>query len=135
LLGVGATSAIWRLAHWKRTIRHYSDGTLTQQLLGFGLGSSAQLLGKLPHNEYLRILFEQGVVGLLLFGVAVGTLIKRAPQPLQYVGLIFLIYSFTENNLDNFPFMALFVLCLSATAQESCLFQHDGSTPCHPCTN
>jgi hypothetical protein len=32
----------------------------------------------------------------------------------RYVGLIVAIYSFSENNLDNFPFMALFVLCLSA---------------------
>jgi hypothetical protein len=39
----------------------------------------------------------------------------------RYVGLIVAIYSFSENNLDNFPFMALFVLCLSARGVQDML--------------
>jgi hypothetical protein len=114
VLGAGSGSAIWRLAHWKRTIATYFDGTLTQQILGFGIGSSPRLLGVLPHNEYLRILLEQGIIGLLLFLFAWKRIITTAPAEVRYVGLIVAIYSFSENNLDNFPFMALFILCLSA---------------------
>lgn len=114
VLGPGSGSAIWRLSHWRRTLVTYSDGTLMQQLVGFGLGSSPQILGKLPHNEYLRMLFEQGLLGFALFLFTWSKLIRTADPQVQYVGIIVAIYSFSENNLDNFPFMALFVLCLSA---------------------
>ena len=112
--GPGSASAIWRVAHWRRTIATYLDGTPAQWIVGFGIGSSPQILGKLPHNEYLRMLFEQGFIGLLLFVFAWHRIISTAPREFRYVGVIVAIYSFSENNLDNFPFMALFTLCLSA---------------------
>ena len=114
VLGPGSSSAIWRLAHWRQTIAVYIDSTPAQQIFGIGLGSSARLLGKLPHNEYLRLLFEQGVMGLLLFLFAWQRIIMTAPPGVRYIGIIVAIYSFSENNLDNFPFMALFIFFLSA---------------------
>jgi hypothetical protein len=112
--GEGSTSAVWRLAHWRLTLDTYAHGTPEQQLLGFGIGSSTMIFGILPHNEYLRILFEQGIAGLFLFVFAWRRIILTAPQPVRYVALIVAIYSFSENNLDNFPFMSLFILLLSA---------------------
>jgi hypothetical protein len=120
-LGSGSASAIWRLAHWRRTLGVYSDGTILQMVFGFGPGSSTEILGILPHNEYLRILFEHGIAGFALFIFAWYRLIRNAPSGVQYVGLIFAIYSFSENNLDNFPFMSLFILCLSATSATASL--------------
>jgi hypothetical protein len=114
VLGSGSGSGIWRLMHWRKTITTYLDGTPAQQIFGFGIGSSPVILGVLPHNEYLRILFEQGIVGFLLFIFAWKRIIMTAPAEVRYIGLITAIYSFSENNLDNFPFMALFILCLSA---------------------
>ena len=114
VLGEGSTSAVWRLAHWRQTLAAYADGTAEQQLLGFGVGSSTMIFGILPHNEYLRILFEQGIIGLVLFVFAWRRIILTAPRQVRYVGLILAIYSFSENNLDNFPFMSLFILLLSA---------------------
>lgn len=113
-LGPGSTSAMWRLAHWRDTIVTYLDGSPSQKILGFGLGSSPVFLGLLPHNEYLRALFEQGIAGLALFLFIWTRIILSAPASIRYVGLIIAIYSFSENNLDNFPFMSLFILCLSA---------------------
>ncbi|MBV8864285.1 MAG: hypothetical protein JO210_02670 [Acidobacteriaceae bacterium] len=114
VLGPGTASGIWRVAHWRRTVTAYLDGTPLEQLVGFGFGSSPRILGKLPHNEYLRTLFEQGILGLFLFIFAWRRIIMTAPQQVRYIGLIVAIYSFSENNLDNFPFMALFILFLSA---------------------
>ena len=114
VLGPGSASGIWRVAHWRKTVVTYAEGTLAQQLFGFGIGSSPGILGKLPHNEYLRMLFEQGLVGFVLFLFIWQRLIRRAPAAIRYIGVIVAIYSFSENNLDNFPFMALLILCLSA---------------------
>lgn len=119
VLGSGSASAIWRLAHWRKTIVKYADGSLAQQIVGFGIGSSPGFLGKMPHNEYLRVLFEQGLVGLTLFLFAWTKLIRTAPKDIRYCGLILAIYSFSENNLDNFPFMSLFILCLAANGPVS----------------
>ena len=116
VLGPGAASGVWRLAHWRQTLDMYTNGTVEQRLLGFGTGSSPVLLdqNKLPHNEYLRLLFEQGAVGLFVFLFAWRGILITSPRPVRYVGLIVAIYSFSENNLDNFPFMSLFILFLSA---------------------
>lgn len=114
-LGPGATSGVWRLDHWRKTLTTYVDGTPVQQLFGFGTGSAEPTLGKLPHNEYLRILFEQGMVGFIVFFFAWRRILTTAPASVRYIGLIVAIYSFSENNLDNFPFMSLFILFLSAT--------------------
>jgi hypothetical protein len=116
-LGPGTGSAIWRLAQWRYTIVVWSEGSPIDKLIGFGPGSTTESLGILPHNEYVRVLYEAGIVGLALFGFSFYGMIRTAPPTIRYVGLIFAIYSFSENNLDNFPFMALLVLCLSA---ESC---------------
>jgi hypothetical protein len=114
VLGPGSASGIWRISHWMHTLTIYSDGTFWQHIVGLGLGSSPQMMGKLPHNEYLRMLFEQGLLGLGLFLFCWRRVIATAPEHIRYIGLIVAIYSFSENNLDNFPFMALFVICLSA---------------------
>jgi hypothetical protein len=114
VLGSGSGSALWRLEHWRQTLALYLDGTPVQQIFGFGIGSTVRIMGILPHNEYVRILFEQGIVGLSLFLFAWYRMIRTAPVEVRYIGLIVAIYSFSENNLDNFPFMSLFILCLSA---------------------
>jgi O-antigen ligase len=113
--GPGSTSGVWRLMQWRLALGVYADGTPAEHILGFGLGSSTTLLGNLPHNEYLRLLLEQGVVGLILFVFVWSRIIMTAPRELRYIGLIFAIYSITENNLDNFPFMSMLALCLSAS--------------------
>ena len=119
VLGPGAASGIWRLVHWRRTLTTYLNGSPAQLMVGYGIGSSPAFMGKLPHNEYLRALFEQGIIGLALFLFTWTRIIQTAPRSVRYIGLILALYSFSENNLDNFPFMALFTLCLSAVEVSS----------------
>jgi len=114
VLGSGSGSALWRIEHWGETLAIYLNGTPAEQFFGFGIGGAVRIMGILPHNEYLRLLFDQGLLGLSLFLFAWYRMVRTAPAELRYIGLIVAIYSFSENNLDNFPFMSLFILCLSA---------------------
>lgn len=113
-LGPGATSGLWRLDNWRNTILTYAGGTPTQQIFGFGVGASPLLLPNFQHNEYLRVLFEQGILGIVLFLIMWRCILRTAPASVRYAGFIVAIYCFSENNFDNFPFMSLFVLFLSA---------------------
>ena len=119
VLGSGSASGIWRLAHWRDTFMLYARGSAAELLVGYGIGSSVAYTGTFPHNEYLRVLFEQGIIGLTLFLFTWTRIIQSAPKDVRYVGLIVAIYSFSENNLDNFPFMSLFILCLCATGART----------------
>jgi hypothetical protein len=116
VLGSGTGSAVWRLAHWRHTLQIYGEGTAVQKLFGFGPGSTVAIMGILPHNEYIRLLFETGLIGFCLFLYAWFRTIRNAGHEVRYIGIIVAIYSFSENNFDNFPFMSLLILGLSAKA-------------------
>ncbi|MFH0255808.1 O-antigen ligase family protein [Vibrio rumoiensis] len=62
----------WRLIHWKLL---WNDWSSNYPLLGVGLGNHLYLKGLIyennltydPHNDYLKILFEFGIIGFLPF--------------------------------------------------------------------
>ena len=58
-------SVAWRFDYWQQVL----ELTNGHELLGIGPGSTTleTLEGKEPHNEYLRALVENGVLGLLCF--------------------------------------------------------------------
>lgn len=55
---------------WASILLHYFDGTTTQRLFGRGFQAVTELklTGRaiLAHNDYLEILYDYGIVGLLL---------------------------------------------------------------------
>jgi O-antigen ligase len=124
LYGESGGSGIWRIAHWRKGLDVMANADAFQLVFGHGVGSSSLLLGKLPHNDYLRILIEQGVLGLALslafFAVVVARIDWRYRHCIVAVGL----YCLCENNMDNLLFMALFVFFL-ASAQNK--------LPAHAC--
>jgi|GEM_PF-2474072 len=48
-------------------VHDFVEGGRVQQIIGFGPGAQARGVDVHPHNEYLRMLFEFGVVGLFLW--------------------------------------------------------------------
>lgn len=115
--GPEALSGIWRLEHWAEVVREIVNSDAIRMVFGYGAGSSHVALKALPHNEYMRVLFEQGVVGFSLNIAFFVTIWARTLNQCKYIILIFFIFSFTENNLDNFLYMALFMMFL-ATCQK-----------------
>jgi O-antigen ligase len=113
--GVGSTSAVWRLTMWMSVMRAYVQGSPVQWLLGRGLGASYGLFGILPHNDFLRLLLETGAMGLVAFlGLCCSCWRGMRPQD-RYVVPMVLTFCVSENNLDNFMFMSLFMFFLAST--------------------
>lgn len=123
----GFSSGVWRLEQWKKTIYLIKDSDLLRLLFGYGIGSSNLLIGNLPHNEYLRVLLEQGIVGFVSILFFFITIYRRIDHSYRYLMLMFAIFSFSENNIDNFMFMSLFIMFM-ATSQTIKI--KEGLKPC-----
>ena len=98
---------------------HYLGQVRERPVFGHGLG--AGLLGAsyydLPHNEYLRLLVEGGIAGLLLYGGAVGlwgrqVLTRVDPRERAFVRALLAalaVYALTDNILTMTPGVVPFV--------------------------
>lgn len=115
-LGVGVTSGLWRLVHWRRLLGEYWHGSRWQLLFGNGL-DSVRARHRLPHNDYVRVLYELGIVGLVSWLATWIALYRRARPAHRGAFVMVAVYCFTENNLDNFLFMSLFALFAASAAR------------------
>jgi O-antigen ligase len=113
--GEDSTSALWRLTMWRAVLRAYAQGEPYQWAIGRGGGASYALFGILPHNEYLRLLLETGVLGLIAFLGLCWSAWRGMPHDDRYAIPMVLTYCFSENIFDNFMFMALFVFLIAST--------------------
>jgi hypothetical protein len=52
-----------RASHWVRTAEKFKE----KPIFGFGAGSFHRLEGTLAHNDYLTIIYEYGLVGIIIF--------------------------------------------------------------------
>jgi hypothetical protein len=113
--GAGSTSAVWRVGMWIAVLNDYADGAPWQWVIGRGLGASWRLYQILPHNDFVRLLFETGVVGLVAFLAFCWTAWRGMRPGDRYVVPMVLTFCFSENNIDNFVFMGLFMFFLAST--------------------
>jgi hypothetical protein len=113
MYGTGNISGIWRVSHWRKCVDVIADANIIQLLFGYGIGASSLLLYKVPHNDYLRVLMEQGIVGLVLSMAFIGILFRRIDKRYRYCVIAIALYCFTENNIDNLLFMSVFIFFLS----------------------
>jgi O-antigen ligase len=109
----------WRFYFWT----HLIDAWKEQPWFGYGTGSSIvfgkELMGvwTSPHNGYLRVLYETGIVGFLAFLWVIGTMLAQAFRLLRqnlneevklvahiYVTMIlaYLILNLTDNILEYY---------------------------------
>jgi hypothetical protein len=122
MYGTSDCSGIWRIAHWRTCIDVIANSNMVQLLCGHGILSSSLLLPKVPHNDYLRVLIEQGIIGLTLYMAFFLTVIRRIDSRYWYCIVAIALYCFTENNMENLLFMSIFVFFL-ASAQKKTIQQ------------
>jgi O-antigen ligase len=119
IYGAGDCSGIWRISHWRACIDVIADANMVQMLCGYGIGASSLLLYKVPHNDYLRVLMEQGVIGLTLYIVFFLTVFRRIDSRYRYCIVAIALYCFSENNMDNLLFMSMFVFFLASAQNKA----------------
>jgi hypothetical protein len=118
LLGTSDLSFIFRLKHWVDLLDLYATGTPYQQLFGYGAGSSIRLsqMHLVPHNDYVRYLFEFGAVTWAGFVIILTVSFARLGRSWATVPLLGVaIYFFSENLINNFLAMIVFYFSLGCT--------------------
>lgn len=117
IYGTDDCSGIWRISHWRACVDVIADANIIQLLCGHGILASSLLLYKVPHNDYLRVLMEQGIIGLILYAAFFLTVFRRIDWRHRYSIVAVALYCLTENNMENLLFMSIFVFFL-ASAQN-----------------
>lgn len=107
------TSAIWRLSHWAGLIEDYFKNWNYSLMFGLGDNYTNEVLGNVPHNDYLRFMCEYGMIvfGYIVFYIRKLLSIMAKDEALLLI-IAFLIYSFTENLINTFASNALMYFCI-----------------------
>jgi hypothetical protein len=111
LTGTTDVSAFFRIIHWTNIWELYSTQGLRVLLFGYGAGQTGLVayMPLPPHNDYLRVLAEYGLLSFLVFVsfvISIATSIKLPAAKIIFA--VLLIYFLSENLIDNFTSMALF---------------------------
>lgn len=104
-------SFIFRLKQWTDLYDIFVGGTPLNWFFGYGLGSSARLSQShlVPHNDYIRLAFECGIIPFIAFAYIVTATIFKIGRRWELVPILSVaIYFFSENLINNFVAMAMF---------------------------
>ena len=111
LTGTTDMSAFFRVTHWTNIWQIYSSLGIGGILFGYGASQTGVLtvLPLPPHNDYLRVLAEYGLLNFLVFAIFVFTIVfSLKDRAAKTMYTVLLIYFLSENLIDNFTSMTLF---------------------------
>ncbi|MCY7315901.1 MAG: hypothetical protein LH480_09840 [Rubrivivax sp.] len=114
-------SFLFRLKHWLDLLYTFVQGDMYHWLFGWGVGSSTRLsdMGLVPHNDYLRVLFEFGLVTLAGFIGMLALILLRCGRRWETVPLLaVVIYLFSENLINNYIAISFFYFAAGALAER-----------------
>jgi O-antigen ligase len=121
IAGSSDVSGYFRIVHWSDILKIYGDGGVLVWLFGYGAGQTPLLttLALVPHNDYLKVLAEFGLVSFLTFTFFLSRVLFEVKQMDARILLtILFIYFFSENLINNFASMALFFGFAGMLARE-----------------
>lgn len=115
----------------KTFLRHFiNESSIFEVLFGGGAYNTVRLLGQFAHNDWIEILINQGLFGLVVYLFYWGTLIKtwvinRADYVVSIGMALFIIIFFTKTffsmSYDNIEFYSMLVLgyCIAFNENQS----------------
>tara|TARA_B100002049_G_scaffold211589_1_gene174805 strand:- start:3378 stop:4526 length:1149 start_codon:yes stop_codon:yes gene_type:complete len=112
-------SLVWRMTYWLAIFREFTQNSGSMQLL-FGEGLKTLSHGNYvysfmvndPHNDYLRLLVERGIVGALVYLYLLIKLCLIARQKYLFM-LVLFVPMFFGNVIVSFPYMFTFIFLIS----------------------
>ena len=111
LTGTTDLSGFFRLIHWANILDIYSSSSIVTMLFGYGIGQTINvtIMPYIPHNDYLRLLAEYGLVNLIVFICFLLHVLRNLNTgPTKVLFMVLLFYFFSENLIDHFPSMTLY---------------------------
>lgn len=110
--GSNDVSLFFRLKQWLEIAFIIWDGSRVHIVTGYGMNASIvkTSIGLVPHNDWLRVFFELGVVAFLAFLLLNVRIFISLVKQDKYSTVIFLtviIFMFSENLINNFLSMSL----------------------------
>ena len=108
--GAESLSGYWRLAHWAKAVSMFLSAQFPVWFFGFGIGTSKALLGNLPHNDYLRLVFEQGILGGGVAFLFFRECFRKVDPSMKYNFVAVFVFALTENIIDNMLFMSILLM-------------------------
>lgn len=121
LLGTTDLSFLFRLKHWLDLWDLMAAASPYHWLFGFGVDSAARLsrMQLVPHNDYVRIGFEYGLVTLSGFVGILAIMYRRLGLGwISVPSLTVVIYFLSENLLTNYIAMSIFFFSVGALCQR-----------------
>lgn len=111
MTGTTDLSVFFRIIHWSDIISIYTSQDIGHILFGYGAGQTPFIsrLEFTPHNDYLRVLAEYGILNFIVFICFLYYVLKGLKTKVSRVFFtILLIYFGSENLLDSFTSMAFY---------------------------
>lgn len=111
-------SGVWRITYWMAILNEYLQSNISIKLLGLGidtmtLGNYAfPFMNKDPHNDYVKLLLETGLIGIVFFMSYLLNIFKLSGNKFMFL-LIVLVPMFFGNIIVNFPFNFLLIALLT----------------------
>lgn len=116
--GEDVTSGLWRIYQWNNIIRRLMNSPIEKILFGYGIGTTEVVFKAKSHNDYLRILFETGVIGFI-FNITIWvTLYRRMDAVYRWIPVMVAVFCITENNYDHFPAMSMLVFYMIGSGMK-----------------
>ncbi len=104
-------SLAFRIKHWLDLIDIYTSAPVFNWVFGMGIGASIRLSQAMmvPHNDYLRIFFECGIVTFFGFVSILAVILVKLGRRWETVPFFAItLYMISENLIDNFLAMVIF---------------------------
>ncbi|MDY0331759.1 MAG: hypothetical protein RBR52_14870 [Thiomonas sp.] len=106
------TSALWRFSYWSKLSKDLFQSDFLHILLGKGPDSVEIIFKNQPHSEIFRILYEHGIVGILIAIVFIISLFVRLPNEVRFVYIMFIPIFLFSNPINNVFGMSVIIFCI-----------------------
>lgn len=116
--GGGYGSVVWRIVYWTKILVTFFEEPLQRILFGIGVDHLTEgnmpypFMKKDPHNDFVKVLVEFGVLGFLLFLKFFRSLYLAVFRNFNLIILI-AIPMFFGNVIVNFPFNLSYILLVA----------------------